>query len=170
MQYNTLKEGLDHIGKTHFNRAWSIDAINAITDDLKDTQDSVMVQITKRVYAEISPATFPPLSRIVAMAQEEQKKLNSANSPDEPKPRHVVDREFQQQFGGNHDQYVKRAWAIIAMTVDYSVGRDKLVEGLGIMDKTYPGLGCGDCQMNEIRKIQGNPAHFQEQSTSDLPL
>jgi len=166
MQYSYLKTGLDNIGQTHFGRPWPKEAIKAIAEDLQDVDDRVLVLITKRVYAEISPATFPPLSRIVNMAQEEQKKLNAVNLPDEPKPRHEIDREFQQQFGEKHSEYVKRAWAIIAMTVNHNVSRERLIEGLGVMEKTYPGIGWVECQMGEIRKHrENNPPAYQEGQT-----
>lgn len=166
MEYGVFKVGLDHIGNVHFRRTWPEESIRAVAGDVQNISDRAMVLITKRVFAEISPAAFPPLKRITDMLNEEQRKLNSANSPDEPKPRHVQDREFAQQFGGQHDEYVKRAWAIIMITVNPDVPREKLIEGLGVMDKTYPGQGWRERQADEIRRLNSqdgrNPQHYQE--------
>jgi hypothetical protein len=164
MLRKTAEEAMGHIAsflKPGFS--WSEMAVSNVLADLEQCSDEAMRNAIKRISVEFAPGVLPAIMRVVDVVKAEQVKLNQANSPAEPLSRQQEDRDFQQQFGKGHDEYIERCWHVINMTLNPYVPRERIIEACGIMGSAYPGLGWYERELAEIRKYRdGNPPHFQE--------
>lgn len=163
MQPEFLSQALDHLGKTHFGRTWPKESMAIAADDMKDVPDAAAIQAVKRIRMEFSPASFPALKRVIDIIQEEAVKINMANSPAEPKSRYDNDREFRSRFGERANQHAHYAGKIWDMMIDPNVPAEKVLEGLQVMAKQYPGVGWEDCITDHIRKHRAEDSYDDRQ-------
>ena len=143
MQYEFLKQGLDILGKTHFQKTWPDDSVKVMAMEVADIHDKAMVTTIARARVEISPATFPALKRIIDLLREEQVKINLSNSPAEASPRRVNDatpvlnRSSLGQLGMDSIR-------LIDALFDGKLSRENFIEGMMVFDKKYPHIGWGE--------------------------
>lgn len=90
-----VSQALQHLGKVHFGRSWSDESLVLIAEKFANYDNEAMVAAVKRIMLELSPTTLPPLSKIAEIVTQEQKKINQAKSPAEPKSRRENDKDFE---------------------------------------------------------------------------
>jgi len=140
MQLKNLKDALDLLGKTHFNRLWPEDAIKILAYEVEEITDKAMMETIKRVRLEISPSTFPALARIKDAMREEQAKLNVSSSPAEPRRRYENDNDFNKDFQ-KYGKLGEQTTKLMVGLFDGCLTKENYIEGLLVMDKAYPGIG-----------------------------
>jgi hypothetical protein len=140
MQFNYLKEALDHLGKTHFQKTWPEASIKVASCEVEDIAERAMVKTVSRVMVEISPSAFPALKRIIDILKEEQVKINLAASPEEPKTRYqndatpVLNRQTLGKMGMD-------SLRLIDGLLSGKLSRENFIEGMMVFNKVYPGIG-----------------------------
>lgn len=152
MNISFAVQALDHLGHSHFNRTWPLESIKAIGPELDAISEKAMTAVVKRARVDLSPASFPALKRVLDLLKEEQVKINLAASPPEPLPRHKQDQEFNSRFGKNATEHEQLAMAMCVKIATGELSGDKLIEGLGYMEKRFPNVGWKDEQIYWIQQ------------------
>jgi len=152
VQASFLKQALDTLGKSHFNRSWPDDSVKLLGMEVVDIPDKAMLEVVKRIRLEISPSTFPALSRIKDMLQEEQKNINLANSPAEPMSRRDNDASFQQsKFGDKATEYHTRASKFCIKIANGELTHDQIIRTCEQFEKSYPGVGWKETELYFVK-------------------
>lgn len=167
MQPDFFCQALDHLSKSHFGRTWPNESMIVAASDLANIPDAAMIAAVKRIRLEISPASLPPLKRVTDIIQEEAKQINLANSPAEPKSRQDNDRDFRSRFGERANQHAHYALKIMAMATDPEIPHEKVLEGLQVMAKQFPGIGWEDCIADHIRQHRAEDSYDDNQRRAE---
>ena len=152
MNINFAVQALDHLGNSHFNRTWPLESIKAIGPELDAISEKAMTAVVKRARVDLSPASFPALKRVLDLLKEEQQKINLASSPADSLPRHKQDQEFSSRFGQQASDHERLGMAMCLQIASGELAGEKLIEGMGYMEKRFPNVGWKDEQIYWIQQ------------------
>ena len=154
MEIDFAFQAFEHLGKTHFGRTWPMASIRELADELELISERAMTASVKRVKIDFSPSAFPSLRRVLDVLQDEQKKLNLANSPAEPLSRQENDRQFSSRFGERASAH--EAWAVklcVGLATG-DVGVEQAVEACEHLERNFPNVGWRETQAFFVRRCR----------------
>lgn len=134
-------------------RTWPEHMMAAAVESLTPYPETAMINAIKRAALEFTPGMLPPIQRLIDVVVDEDKKLNlsSGLAAEHHRDSLKIPRHEESRFGeggGRHQQY---AMKLIKLTLDPSVSRMRVFEGLQIMAKEFPGVGWNESVMHHAR-------------------
>ncbi|BCS54757.1 hypothetical protein [Geobacter sp. SVR] len=138
------REGLKHIGLSHFGSEWPETAIASVLSDLESLPEEAMIQATKRAFQELPPKFLPAIKKVVDLVHEEASKLFAAQGAkaEEHWSKNKERRGEETILSRNpNSKFMEHAQKAVLVMMDPDKTREEKLEVFRVMERAYPGIG-----------------------------
>lgn len=145
MEAAFAQQGLEAMSRL-FPRPWPAEGIALALDDLLPLQSEAMIRAHKRVATEFPPLLLPPIGKVIAVVQDESRKISEELSIKREKEREaekVAEEEDAKRFFTRSlsDRHGSLALKLIIKTVTGELSDSQVIEAMQFMDREFPGVG-----------------------------